>query len=508
MTLAPRQPSPRAPVLLLALLLTAAGLTGCEEPEDATMPAAAPVPVHDREPPLKPLIYIESPDYTPARARDFEEAVLTTFVQDGRIIDPAEAPPAPEVAAAEPAPAPRPPDAADKAPAPGAEAPTDPPPSVPPPAAASSFATPEALSEAVFGAILEQSERRFFNLLIDPEGLMALAGVGPRTAEERVAALEKSSLRTYAVFTPGNASEEPAGGLASKLVMTEIRLGTAGTRRGKKPRADEDTVQYWGTEVAFRLQPAKDAPLSNVEFTLSLPRVLKLPDGTWRLAAAPRVSSNFETYLDAGLHLKAELLAPEHHEYPMSVGNFWRYRVRHPDRTDSADDLVLGAQDNAETLQVEVTEVTRYDGYRVITLRQTVHAQTTQTSHFYYLVTPRRLYRCDGYCKARTDQLTYVLEHIRLNTPLLVFPLHEAMAWTKGGRVVFENSRYNAQEKRETCTVPAGEFSDSVVIEGRISGGAETRYFKPGLGMVQRIARGATGTRIEELIEYRVLNTD
>ncbi len=475
-------PTRRALRLLLPTLLLAA----CDN-----LPAAEPTP-----PPLKPLIYTESAEYTPDFAQKWEDDLLRSFEATGRL----QAQPAEDQAA----PAADPgddiieqdlPPAAPAAPAPRSDE--------------LDLSSPDGTAAAAFQAILRQDRATFDRLLIDQDGLKTLTGVGATTAERRIAALQKAAYKAWSTFSPGNASEEPVGGLAAKLTMTEVRLGTPGDVRGKKPRDEADTVQYWGTEIAFALTAEPQGDAAPYTFTLTLPRLLKLPSGEWRIAAAPQVGSPFLTYLDAGIHLKPELLQPEHHEFPLSVGNFWRYRVTWPERDTTSDEPLPPLEDlPPETVQIEVTEVVRFDGYRVATLRRTHTAEKAETSLFYLLVTPRRLYHCDRYCKTRSEDLDYVLDHIRLSTPLLIFPLRENVAWTKGGKIVFENARYNAQEQREAAQTPAGTFTDTIVVQGRTSSGVEIRYFKPGLGVVKRILRGNTGTRAEELIEYRVLNTE
>ncbi len=375
-------------------------------------------------------------------------------------------------------------------------------------------ATPEGLGADVFRAMITQDGELFDQLLIDATSLQALAKVKEATAKTRVDRLRHASRKTFDLLGARKMSEAPEGGMATKLVYVRTRIGKGATIWGKEPRRGEDTVQYWNNAVVFRLAKDDDAgmpivPSTDEEdesggpyFELALGRMLKTPNGSWKLAAAPSLSNPFHVWLRAGFHLKAEMLTPEHHPFPLSVGNFWRYRVR---RTgEETPDEVLDA--TAEEVRIEVTEIDKYDGYRIVTLRRTHTQEKKNVSTQRLLVTPRRLYFCTSYCKYKGKDLAYILGYVRINTPLLVFPATPGMGWRTGGRAPTSSSRstYDIRESLEDVSVPAGQFAETLAVSGK----REVRWFKPGVGIVQRQVQTEGGARTQELLEYRVLTTE
>ncbi|MBH24501.1 MAG: hypothetical protein CMH57_08625 [Myxococcales bacterium] len=491
------------PIALVALL---GGLAvGCD--------AASPPP---SEPPLMPLAYTESPSYTPELARELEDGLLTEFSQTNQI------PTAPDNLPADVAGLGRvdnsilediiesdidPKTAAARKKAEEAKASER--------KRGKIFKDPNALAEAVFEAIVAQDQERYEQLFIGPGGLRRLVGVGEETAERRTAALRRSAQPTFDLFKPGNPSEEPEGGLVSKLALLKVEIGKAGTLEGKTPRRNDETVQYWGTTIQFevRVDPPKDAAglerqkPEPITFAVTLGRMLLAPESGWKLAEAPKVSADFKTYLEAGLHLKPEMMEPEHHPFPLSVGNFWLYRLQRPDE-DDPDNILGMANRSSHTLRVEVADVERYIGYRVVTIRRIVTRKETNTQVEYLLVTPRRVYPCGRYCKSRSNELKYVLDFIRQNAPTLLFPLKPGMGWTYGGELVSDKTRYRTEPELDSVAVPVGEFSDTLVILSQTRSGLDTRYFKPGVGVVRRAVRGNTGTRFEDLVDFRILTTE
>ncbi|MEO1270980.1 MAG: hypothetical protein AAFX99_23065, partial [Myxococcota bacterium] len=470
------------------------------------------------EPPLMPLVYTESPSYTPQLAREVEKEVLAEFVKTGAI--PTESDDLPtdiadmgrvdnsileDIIESDIDPEKTSKGAAKRAPKTEAKA----------KAKGKIFNDPEALASEVFKAVVAQDRARYNSLFIDPEGLQRLVGVAQKTAVRRTSALRSSAQPTFDIFTPGSPSEEPEGGLPSALVFKEVVLGKPGTLEGKTPRHEEETVQYWGTTVQFEIHMPGSVdsvgierqPPKPVTFSLTLGRMLRAPGSGWRLASAPVASHGFRTYLEAGLHLKPEMMQPEHHPFPLSVGNFWLYRLERPERETQNNNILGMATRNNHTVRIEVTAVDRYVGYRVVTLRRIETRKETETHTEYLLVTPRRVYTCSRYCKSRSDELQYVLDYIRQNAPTLLFPLQLGQGWTYGGEVVNDKTRYRIEPELDTVTVPAGEFSDTFVILSETRIGLDTRYFKPGVGLVRRAERGNVGTRFEDLVDFRILTT-
>jgi hypothetical protein len=376
------------------------------------------------------------------------------------------------------------------------------------------LATPEALGAAVFRAMVQRDLALFDRVLIDAEGLQALAKIQSSTAEARAASLRKAAHQRYRLFEPKLASEVPEDGLASRVVYVRTRIGKGTTIWGKSPRRGEEVVQYWNNAAVFRLIRKGEAtkmiiPTSESDdgtagpyFEIDLGRILRTPKGEWRLASVPTVSGAFHVFLQAGLHLKEEMLHPEHHELPMSVGDFWRYRVLRS--AGGEDDDIIDV--SPEEVRFQVTEVKKYSGYRIVTLRRTHSTDKRSTSTQHLLVTPRRVYQCTRYCKYKGGDVGYVLDYIRINTPLFNFPSLPGNAWRNGGHKPTATSpaKYRIRDDLEPISVPAGEFAKTRVVEGN----RQVRWLKPGVGIVKRQTRTDNGIRTQELIEYRVRTTE
>lgn len=488
-------------------------VTGCRQPE-----------YEEEEPPLRSLVYTESPGYDEDKAVLVEEHLLKVYRETGRIPSATESAEMLREALARQNDA-KPGDAVLDSLMP--EFDDDPdtidPMIAPPPddGGPIHLRSPEALAEAAFKALITQDKQLYDKVFISAEGLVALARINDKTARKRAGALRRKAASAFKDFSPGNASEAPADGLNSKMLLKEIRVGKAGTIWGKAPTDGEEVVQHWGNLLVFRLMKSRELEeqVGETLFTVSLGRMLKTPDGEWRLAAPPEVSSLFKVYLNAGLHLKAELMAPEHHPFPLSVGNFWRYTIARaskanqeaappPVNDDDEEATEERSEPTTEEVRIEVVEVEKFDGYRMVTLRRQQKNTRTRTDTLRYLVTPRRLYHCSSFCRYKIKDMNFILGYVRKQTPLLIFPLNKGISWKSGGVRVTRGARYHIREKDELAVVPAGEFSNTLVIGGRSGSSYTTRYFKPGVGIVQRVKRSNSDTRVEELVEYRILTTE
>lgn len=496
-----------------------ASLAGCERK------AAAPAV----ELPLRPLVYTETPGYDEERAAQEEAALLRRFERDGRLPTPQEMEQALDESPVgeqigedllgellggpddEPDPLEPPPLPDAQAPDVGAEAQVDAgapladPPTPPPDPVKVDMGSADALAKAVFEALMRQDEPLYERALIDGASLEELVGLPPEVARQRAKALRRAAKGTFRVCAPGKPSEEPEGGLISKLEVVAVKLGRGGTLQGLTPKTDDDVAQRWGTTIQFRLKHPRvpGAPEDKNVFTLTLGRMVRVPSGQWRLASAPELSVVFRAYLQAGLHLKPELMKPDHHPFPLSVGNFWRYRVRRP---QGAARSTLDV--NAEEVRLEVTGVEKHDGWRVIELRRTHKHGETDTEVLHYLMTPRRIYACPSYCAHKSDDLNYVLSFVRSSTPAFVFPLKAGEAWGEGGTRDLRSPNVLVRPKTEAAAVPAGTFNGALVLEDRRSDEGELRFFMPGVGVVQRVTQDELGVTLEELIEYRTLTTE
>jgi hypothetical protein len=270
-------------------------------------------------------------------------------------------------------------------------------------------------------------------------------------------------------------------------------------------------VQHWSNTVYFSLlsQPLKPQEGSKkppeAPFSLNLGRILRVPSGEWCLASAPDPSGVFRAYLRAGFHFKPEMLQPEHHPFPLSVGNFWLYRVKRPESGGLQELEALDA--TSEEVRLEVVDVEAFEGYRLVTLRRIHKHLETKSETLRYLVTPRRLYYCTRYCASRIKELTYVIDYTRFNTPRLVFPLKQGVSWGSGG-VSSRRDNNHVRQDAAVVTVPAGEFRDALVVDRTLKDKGEVRYFKPGVGVVRREGRDERGPYTEEMIKYRILTTE
>lgn len=484
----------------LALLALLTPLAGC-----------APEPAEVQEP-LQPLVYTETNAQDPGTRRAREEVMLQSYLKDGSLpgeeelllVGPQDTPTEEigdnilgELLTEE---------EAERVGEEGQEKPK-----VDEAHPGLDLSSPEALARVVFDALMRQDEELFRRTLIDEQGLMDLAKVKPETARQRLEKLHQSAMDAYALFSPQNPSEEPVGGLASKVRYESFKLGTPGTIWGKKPRRNEETVQHWSNTVYFSLtsqplEPEADGKKKpEPPFSLSLGRILRVPSGEWRLAAAPDPSGIFRAYLRAGFHFKPEMLQPEHHPFPLSVGNFWLYRVKRPESGGLQELEALDA--TSEEVRLEVIDVEALEGYRLVTLRRIHKHLETKTETLRYLVTPRRLYFCSRYCAGRIKEVPYVIDYTRFNTPHLIFPLKPGVAWGAGGT---SSRRDDTHVRQDTAvvTVPAGEFRDALVVDRTFKDKGEVRYFKPGVGVVRREGRDERGPYTEEMIKYRILTTE
>ncbi|MFW5968867.1 MAG: hypothetical protein ACOCV2_15180, partial [Persicimonas sp.] len=213
----------------------------------------------------------------------------------------------------------------------------------------------EALGEALFEALIERDEARWDALFIGPDAYADGAGVRDEEARHFVDDIQGQSRALWRSFKPARASEAPTGGLGEIFEFSELELGSA--------RESDGFTEHRDNTLELRLTDHE------VTFELVIPTIVRLADdenapraGRLAIASPVQTSQKLSTYLQAGLHLKEELLEVREYPYPMAVGNFWRFRRKPAELVDGGleplddEEVDIGAD---ETLQ-EVTDVDRF----------------------------------------------------------------------------------------------------------------------------------------------------
>ena len=465
--------SPHALLLLLVGLLAAA----CEQEA---------VDWETRQP-LRPLIYTELPQLTPQGAQVREERLMRRLVEGLSEEEMEEA------------------SGARRA-------------KLPAPTSARSF------GRLIFHALITQDAFLWEHCFVSPESYAALVHMKLPEAKEFVDNTLGATLPVWAMFQVTRTSEAPGGGLGEVFEFEELMLGPPRLASGQRvdPQDEDSAQQHWGSVLKLRL---KRSP--STSFTLHLPKVVRVPDprklktGEPLLALAEplEASSRLKTFVDAGLHLKPELLRSQDYPYPLAVGNFWRYRRTHtldapgsspsspPERGDQAG---AWGGEGASGLGVsealwEIVKIERYDSWRLVEVRQSYNDQDfTEITH-HWLVTPKQIYPCSRECIRHVDTLDWLLPYMERTTPAFRFPM--PASW-----------------RRVDLEVPKGEFVGLVEMPHQAGQAASdplltlessVQYFSPGQGVVKRQLVGtsplpgslgpARVVATEELIESRIM---
>lgn len=394
----------------------------------------------------------------------------------------------------------------------------------------------DELGEAMFEALVNHDEGQWDRLFVAPDAYAQMVRVEVDEARKFVDDLQAKSRRTWQSFEPGRPSEAPEGGLASVLEFHALELGEGRTLGGGLADDDEPVAQYWGNELVLRLSG------TDVFFELRIPKILRVSNprqgpqvATLALGAAVQMSSKLEVYLRAGLHLKPQLLEAHEYAYPLAVGNFWRYS-RRPVQSDdqgeargdeevveaALDEQVVEADDSpriraTETL-LEVTGVDDFGPLRMVTLRRTYNDEAMTTIEQQWLVMARRIYRCSRICRNKVEDFGWLLGYLARETPIYRFPVSLEEAWGVGGELSEDSSTFRVDADWHDVDVRAGNFSNTVAIDGVGAleamdpyhrGRSQRRFFAHGRGLVRR-ELGGEGARegaavVEELVESRIM---
>lgn len=357
---------------------------------------------------------------------------------------------------------------------------------------------PEDLGYTLFHALIDHDRKAYESMFISGSELSSLIRMSEDKATEQAANIVKKSESLWTLFSPVIAAEEPIGGLSTRLRLVEFKLGKGRNLAGKIASPDHDElIQHWGNELRIELV---DTPKF---FTIRVPKIVKTEHG-WRIAQPVEIDKTLAIFLQAGMHLKMDLLTSEHYPMPLEVGNFWKYRVE----KTLEDNVTVIPEDHETTVTDMITEIVKREGFWIVSFERTQSAaedQDPEVTHSSWIATPRMILPCLRDCRANVDNISYILGYIMRQTPFFVFPLESVRSWnTAGQRTGY--ARYEVRMRHsEPITVPGGSFSGVYEIYGSINEGQENRYFMPGTGVIMRTVRTGTGTRREMLIKYRLI---
>lgn len=357
--------------------------------------------------------------------------------------------------------------------------------------------SPQALLTATYRALVEGKAGTIDALTFEPATFGSLTGTSVTGAREKTAAL-RTSLQELATKTFGTprASFAREGGLAAQLVTTTVTLGSPHMLDGTAPGEGEKPEMLWNSTLQLRWSGTQ------VAFTLHFPKIARDKNSDWRLLAAPTVDANFLAFRAAGLDLNPALMGREHASFPLSVGNFWHYRVTYPGRKALTGTQALEAP--VEDFRDEVEELDDYGSYRVVRLLRTPDNPAESPSRFAWLVTPLQVYRCDRECQTRAEDARWLLAWMRRESPELVLPATLDARWGPGGREA-ETSVVHISRDAVPMSLPAGNYPESFEVVRQLASGKQNLYFVPSVGVIARRLVGRGETRFEELTSVRIM---
>ena len=378
------------------------------------------------------------------------------------------------------------------------------------------FPSPDDLGVAVYQALIEHDRDLFINIFITVDELHLEIRWSPRSAKAAVPKMIARSDEIWSLCEPGRASEEPLGGLGSRLQLVSFNLGQGRDLNNRRVKPGDEKM-FINNVLKLQLRD------SNKSFRLRLPKIVLTQQG-WKLAEAIQADATFKMYLEAGMHLKPELLLNAHHPYPLAVGNYWKYLIedingapppRPPEPSDGDD--ALTPEDDAIELQrhrfvkpyrrLTVSSIDSYDkyGFRLVKFTETTDGYEKTTDTFHYLVTPKQIYRCTIDCRRRIGEqdIAYLLGYMSQQVPLFVFPLVTGDGWGKAGRA--REPKFHTGPTREDVKVPKGDFTGAYVISSSEKEGYEERYFIPSTGIVKLKVPTDHGPRTEKLVDFRLM---
>jgi hypothetical protein len=378
------------------------------------------------------------------------------------------------------------------------------------------LSTPEALGRLVFQALARLDEDLLEHLLMTPEEYARAARTSYSRAVEHVAQARAEMADVLGVFRGQVPSEQRPGGLGGMLRLEAVNARSYRRVTGEiiPAGSSEPGEMVLGSEIVLRLGDTDQL------FRLRLPKVLRDATGQWRLAEAPEVGGTLQLFTEMGFQLSGTLLSFEHYPLPWQTGNYWMYQVRtlerqvgevearieghpEPERRDRSE-RVVARDPSLPLIRDEVASRQDYDGYSLVWIARTDGQPRSTPRRRAYLVTARRVYRCERDCQRHIDEIDWLLDHLSRRTPELIFPLRPGLGWRTGGRLSAEGE-YQTRQREEVAHVPAGRFEGTICVTRSTNEGREHRYVAPGIGVVLTRVEGSTTTTYQELVEYRIL---
>lgn len=371
-----------------------------------------------------------------------------------------------------------------------------------PPARTRDLTTPEGLASALFQALESLDQSELDELLISAEDYAQIAHTGSDTAASHAAELRAQTGELMQSFRGELLSEQREGGLGSMLVFESASEGSYRLVTGARATVPEEAIMVWGAELRMRRTD------SDLVFRIRIPKLLKLPSGEWRIAEVPELGGRLEMFLAMGFHLSPVLLAFEHYPLPLHTANYWTYQVRSIPRLSPSEmgDVGHEADETLDRYRDVVLSRQEYDGYALVRLRREyLSDQERRDETVSYLLTARRMFLCNRDCRRNVENIDWLLSHFsNAVTPELVFPLLPNMSWRRGGRPDLDGD-YRTWSEYESSNVPAGHFDRTVRVMNSARSGRTHRFLASGIGVVLVRIDGATDTVFHELVDYRII---
>lgn len=395
----------------------------------------------------------------------------------------------------------------------------------------------QALGKALYDALISGDEALWEHCFVSPASYAHMVHIRLPEAAKFVDERLGQSQRAWRLFHIEHASEAPEGGLGQLFEFDSLELGQGRFANGK-PVKDEPAEQHWNNILKLRLKG------SEVVFELHIPKILRVvdrrksPTGVPILSIASEVkpAAELETFIEAGLHLKPELLRSQEYPYPLAVGNFWRYRRLPAERAEATaspadpskpapDPLEQGLDPSLDDLnaRVEVSEVLLevlaielYQSARLVKLRRSFNDAQLTKQDLHWLMTPKRIYYCDNACVRHVEDTKRLLNYLQRETPLFEFPLRPGKTWGKESK----KPRFQVSPQPQDIEVPAGIFIGTLELVGQqqetsqvdpfIQTQQQRQAYAPGKGVIRRTIKGVSrdGSRVElreELVESRIM---
>lgn len=336
----------------------------------------------------------------------------------------------------------------------------------------------DQLGEAIVKSAANQSFENFESLFADAESIAFDRGISLEEASNFVDHAIGDSADFMQQFSPGPTSERRTRGMLDVLEF-ETLVGEKGDYT-----------------LVVRLKH------SSITYAFDIGDVVKTKRG-FRLAGSIKTAPELNRLRLLGLHLRPEVLSPATYWFPMTVGNFWRYRLSKRNVTRDLGQFERGLEDSdgATTRTVQVASIDRIDARRLVRLNVFYDDEDATTIVENWLLVPKAIYICDSNCEAQFSDIGALLEWMKLETPILTHPIAPDEKQTN-----FEAVR------EEDVIVPMGKFDGTWVLRmnEKIGSFDDTHFypqevwFKPGLGIVKRrIERDRRP--VEALIEYRLM---